>query len=127
MASSVEARLPFLDHRLVQFLFALPADMKIRDGWTKYIMRRALEGRIPELIRTRADKVAFSTPEDAWFREGRSFILGVLDAPSARNRGLYRRRELLSLLNAHFSGNINAGRAIWRALNLELWFRRFVD
>jgi asparagine synthase (glutamine-hydrolysing) len=128
MAFGVEARLPFLDHRLVSFLFSLPAEQKIRDGWTKYVMREALEGVIPERIRLRRDKIGFATPEADWFRSSLyGYMKREFAAPRTRNRGLYDVDRLLDLLERNAAGKVDAGRALWRALNLELWFRRFVD
>ncbi|MCE5249482.1 asparagine synthase C-terminal domain-containing protein, partial [bacterium] len=128
MAFSVEARLPFLDHRLVSFLFSLPSDQKIRSGRTKYVMREALKGLVPESIRTRSDKVGFSTPEAHWYRnEMLPYIREVIGSSTTRKRGLYAVPKLMSLIDVNAAGTVNAGRAIWRALNLELWFRRFID
>ncbi|MFC1607963.1 asparagine synthase (glutamine-hydrolyzing) [Candidatus Latescibacterota bacterium] len=128
MKFSIEARLPFMDHRLVSFLFSLPSDRKIRDGFTKHVMRDALTGVIPESIRTRTDKIGFSTPEAAWYRSGMQPIMHeVLGDSTTRKRGLYDTDRLASLITANASGKIDAGRALWRALNLELWFRKYID
>ncbi|MFC1692058.1 asparagine synthase (glutamine-hydrolyzing) [Candidatus Latescibacterota bacterium] len=128
MASSIEARLPFLDHRLVSFIFSLSARQKIRNGWTKYIMREAIKGIIPESVRTRSDKIGFSTPEADWFRNNMlPYVRDVLSAPKTKKRNLYDIPKLMTLIDANASGKVNAGRAIWRALNCELWFRRFID
>ena len=128
MAWAVEARLPFLDYRLVSFLFSLPPEQKIRDGVTKYVMREALRGVVPESIRARTDKVGFSTPEASWYRKGMlGFMRSILNDAVTRKRGLYNVERLSSLIEANASGRVDAGRALWRALNLELWFRRYVD
>lgn len=66
MAFGVESRVPFLDHPLVEFLGNLPADMKLRGGWTKWILREALIGILPEKVRTRKGKLGFSAPETKW-------------------------------------------------------------
>ena len=68
MAFSLETRLPFLDYRLVEFVFGLPVDQKIRAGVTKIILRNAMKGVLPEEIRGRMDKMGFMTPEAVWFR-----------------------------------------------------------
>ena len=68
MAHSIESRLPFMDYRIVELCFSLPDEMKIRNGETKWILRRAMDGILPPQVRDRRDKVGFSTPEDAWFR-----------------------------------------------------------
>ena len=128
MAFSIEARMPFMDHRLVSFIFSLPARQKIHKGWTKYIMREALKGIIPESIRTRTDKIGFVTPEANWFRsEMLPYVREVLNSSITKKRGLYINSKLMELIDANASGKIKAGRAIWRALNLELWFRCFID
>jgi asparagine synthase (glutamine-hydrolysing) len=68
MAFSVESRVPFVDHVLTEFVAGLPLNQKLRDGWTKFILREALRGILPEAIRTRRDKLGFVTPEAVWFR-----------------------------------------------------------
>ncbi|MBN1294731.1 MAG: asparagine synthase (glutamine-hydrolyzing) [Candidatus Latescibacteria bacterium] len=128
MACSVEARLPFLDHRLVSFMFSLPPEQKIRDGWTKHIMRKTLHGIIPESIRTRTDKIGFTTPEARWFRQDLlPFIRNTLNSETTKKRGFYDIPKLIYLVNRHASGKINASKTLWRALNCELWFRQFID
>lgn len=67
-AHSVEARLPFLDYRLVEKIASLPLDQKMRRGWTKYILREAMKGLLPEKVRKRKAKIGFVTPEQVWFR-----------------------------------------------------------
>ena len=68
MAFSLETRLPFLDYRLVEFIFCFPLEQKISHGLPKSVLRNAMEGIIPEEIRRRMDKMGFATPEDVWFR-----------------------------------------------------------
>jgi asparagine synthase (glutamine-hydrolysing) len=70
MAHSREIRLPFLDHELVKFLFQLPADLKIREGWTKYIMRKAFESVLPLEITWRKDKIGYEPPQREWMNNG---------------------------------------------------------
>jgi asparagine synthase (glutamine-hydrolysing) len=128
MAHSLEARVPFLDHRLVELAFSLPGGELIRNGRTKDVLRRALGGLLPDPIRERRDKLGFVTPERRWLRgalgafaeevfASRSFAeRGFIDAPAARRR-----------LARHRSGEIDAGMELWRALNLELWARTYLD
>ena len=68
MAFGIESRVPFLDHRLVEWLGTLPADMRLSDGWTKCILRDGLAGVLPELVRRRKSKLGFETPETAWLK-----------------------------------------------------------
>jgi asparagine synthase (glutamine-hydrolysing) len=66
MAHSVEVRLPFLSHELVEFLFTLPSDFKINQGWTKWILRKSVEKKLPAAITWRKDKVGFEPPQQQW-------------------------------------------------------------
>jgi len=66
MAHSREVRLPFLSHLLVEFMFSLPSSFKIHDGWSKYVVRKALAGRVPERVLWRKEKVGFATPNARW-------------------------------------------------------------
>lgn len=68
MAFSRESRVPFLDYRLVEYVASLPLNLKLRDGWTKYCLRRGAQGSVPDVILRRKDKLGFATPEDEWFR-----------------------------------------------------------
>lgn len=67
-ACSVEVRLPFLDYRLVEKIASIPLEQKMRSGWTKFILRKAMIGIIPETIRLRKSKLGFVTPEKVWFK-----------------------------------------------------------
>ena len=128
MAFGVEARLPFLDHRLVEFLYGLGADHKIRRGWTKAVLREAMDGILPEEVRWREDKMGFVTPEDLWFRTSlREPARDILSDARTRARGYLNVDAALRALNAHVAGQTNISNTIWRWLNLELWCRRFVD
>src|SRR5207253_8109320 len=83
MAFSIESRVPLLDHRLVELAFALPDDAKRHAGWSKYGLRRALEGLLPPSVVWRRDKKGFSTPLGNWLRDGRaSGVLNLLHDPA---------------------------------------------
>ena len=124
MAFSLEARVPFLDHRLVECVFSLPATCRVRDGWTKWILRQAMEGIVPEGIRWRRGKLGFATPEARWLREGSGWIRSlfsvgeVLSTPYLNARTIRRLQSLVDDGQADISG-------LWRVLNLELWLRVF--
>ena len=68
MAHSIETRLPFLDYRLLETSLSLPGSLKIRDGWTKWILRKAMDGRMPDAIVWRKNKFGFEAPEDIWLK-----------------------------------------------------------
>jgi asparagine synthase (glutamine-hydrolysing) len=128
MAHSLEARVPFLDHRLVELAFSLDGAELIRRGETKTVLRRALADLLPPAVRDRRDKLGFVTPEGRFLRGA----LGDLAADAFasqrfRDRGLVNVAHARSRLDAHRRGKLEAGMELWRALNLELWARRFLD
>jgi asparagine synthase (glutamine-hydrolysing) len=128
MAHSIESRVPFLDYRLVELVFSLPANYKIRNGTTKWIFREAMRGILPEVVRTRQDKVGFSTPEDKWFRGLLRGLIGdIIESPSFQARPYFDGMRIRSLFERHCQREINISPFIWRWVNLELWLRRFID
>ncbi len=126
---SLESRVPFLDYRLVEKTLASVSDMKIKNGMTKNILREAMLNILPEKIRTRKDKVGFKTPEDEWFREDKfkKFIKDLLISQSFKNRGIIQVDKAMSLYNKHLNLDIQISGEIWKWINLELWFREFID
>src|SRR5574341_308704 len=95
MAFSVEARVPFLDHRLVEWLARLPPELKLHRGMTKVVLREAMDGILPKEVRRRTDKMGFVTPEDQWLRvTWRSHIEAMLDSTSCKSRPYWRARVL---------------------------------
>jgi asparagine synthase (glutamine-hydrolysing) len=86
MAFGIEARLPFLDYRLVEYAIALSTDLKIRDGWTKWILRRAMSGILPQEIAWRTDKLGFEAPDELWLtRHGPEMFAKVKSSPLLRH------------------------------------------
>jgi asparagine synthase (glutamine-hydrolysing) len=128
MAFSIEARVPFLDHRVVEFLAALPLRQKIRNGVTKYILRKATRGLIPEAIRCRMDKMGFVTPEEVWMKESlRPFVLQVLTSASFRARKYWDADQVLASYTAYLEGRSAYSPEIWRIACTELWLRMMFD
>jgi asparagine synthase (glutamine-hydrolysing) len=128
MAYSVESRLPFLDYRVVEFLLSLPVNQKIRHGLSKWVLRNAAKGLIPEEVRQRKDKIGFSTPEDTWLRKDlKSFAETLILSDSFRSRIYFNSASVQQLLQLHLQGKQNLSEIIWKILILELWFRRFID
>ena len=127
MAHSLEARVPFLDHRLVELAFSLPGGELIRGGRTKDVLRRALAGVLPASVAARRDKLGFVTPERRWFRgELGVFAAQIFSSPELAERGFVDPAALQQRLRRHRSGEIDAGMELWRALNLELWARAYL-
>ena len=128
MAFSVEARLPFLDHRLVEWLAGQPADCKLRQGVTKVVLREAMAGILPETVRLRSDKMGFVTPEDRWLRvELRPQVEAMLDSDRVRSRPYWRQTVLKDWYRQYCEGRLTIGPVVWRWVNLEGWLRRFYD
>jgi asparagine synthase (glutamine-hydrolysing) len=126
MAASLESRVPFLDHRLVEFAAALPTEMKLRGLTTKYILRRAMKGKLPPPILKRR-KLGFPTPVGAWLRGQWSHILDefVLSA-RARQRGVFDPDFACELVARHRAGEDHTER-LWTLINFEIWQRRCFD
>jgi asparagine synthase (glutamine-hydrolysing) len=128
MAHGVEARVPFLDHRLVELAFSLPGHELIRGGRTKDVLRRALSDLLPPAVRERTDKLGFVTPERMWFRGALGDLAAdVFASRSFAERGFFDRAAAARRLDRHRRGEIDAGMELWRALNLELWAQAFLD
>lgn len=126
MAFSIEARLPFLDTRLIDCLWRWPAKLKLKDGISKYVMREAMKGLIPEKVRTRRDKMGFATPQDRWLRETLRPELESLFASSAfARREYWDVSRLQKAYTRYCAGEIEIGTSIWRCVTLELWHQQF--
>ncbi|MGO9334761.1 MAG: asparagine synthase (glutamine-hydrolyzing) [Acidimicrobiales bacterium] len=127
MAFSIESRVPFLDHDLVEFIFQLPVDQKIKRGWNRYVYRQAMKARMPEVNRTRRSKIGFTNPEAAWTRQRAPQIREVFSSSRLSSRGIFDSGRLLEEFDAWLGGKPGDGLAFWRVLVTELWLRRYVD
>ena len=127
MSASIESRVPFLDHVLVEFAARLPDRLKLRGFTTKRILREAVRGLLPDEILTRK-KMGFPVPFGQWTRERwQPVVRDVLLDHRTRERGLIDTAAMEHLLDAHREGHVAGGDAIWALLNLELWYRTFID
>jgi asparagine synthase (glutamine-hydrolysing) len=127
MSASIESRVPFLDHKLVEFAARLPDRLKLRGFTTKRILRESIRGLLPDSILTRR-KMGFPVPFAQWMRNGwNAAVEEVLLDRRTRERGLFNRPAVAALLQDHRDGRRNNGDAIWALLNLELWYRTFID
>lgn len=126
MAHSIEARVPFLDHPLVEFNLALGNDHKIVGGDTKRVLRRGMDGILPEVVRERRDKLGFATPEQVWFRGPlRGLIEDGIEATLARYPGLMNADGVRALAKDMLDGNRKVDFTLWRIVNLGIWGERF--
>lgn len=119
-AFSVEARLPFLDHRLVELIFSLPFQLLIKNGWTKYILRESMKHKIPDDIRLRKGKLAFSVPQKRWFKEIKTNMENNFSDNFVSSKYI-ERTKVLKMLN----GSLNNDKLLFRAYALERWMRVF--
>jgi len=127
MAASLESRVPFLDHKLVEFAAQLPDSWKLSGWTTKRVLRESMNGVLPASI-LRRPKMGFPVPFASWTRGPWSPLASdvLLDRRSTE-RGLLDARAVASLLRGHARGTMDGGDRIWSLLNLELWFRTFID
>lgn len=127
MAASIESRVPFLDHKLVEFTARLPQRMKLRGWTTKYILRRAMKGILPDSIISRR-KMGFPVPVGAWFRGEFSWVIDeyVLSERAAA-RGIFEPAVVREIVQRHGSGAENHAERLWSLVNFEIWTRRFID
>jgi len=120
MAHSIEARLPFLDYRLVEFCLGLPDAMKIQNGQLKYLLRQAMQGTVPDVVLQRKDKMGFVTPEEVWLgKDNRSMHNAVYSAIAGLQEfiGCDLKRDYQAMLN----NKLRYHSLIWRMLCAHRW------
>ena len=123
MAASIESRVPFLDHVLVEFATRIPREVQIQGLAGKRILKKAVEDLLPHSIMYR-QKLGFPTPWSGWLAGPRlQTIRDLLLEPRSLNRGYFRREVMEKLFDEHFSHHRDNQDRIWRLLNLELWHR----
>jgi len=126
IAASIESRVPFLDYQLAEFAASIPAELKIRSHSGKHLLKRSLNGLLPESIINRP-KEGFPVPIDRWLRERfLGQIRSVLLAEDAQTAAWIRPEVTRALLDDHAAGRANATRRIWNLFSLELWARVFL-
>jgi asparagine synthase (glutamine-hydrolysing) len=127
MANSLEARCPFLDHELLEFACTIPAELKLKGMTTKYILKRALQGIVPQEIIDRK-KHGFGVPVGQWFRTSlKSYLRDTLLSREALRRGYFDEAALRRLIAEHESGKRDHGHRLWALLTFEIWHRMFID
>lgn len=122
--------LPFLDHRLVEFMFRVPGRLKIRAGVTKHLLRRAMRGILPEETRTRIKKTGWNAPAHVWFSgSGRTSLLDLVRSQFFRERGIYNIPFVERIVEEH-ERIVSTGAPVdnhmmflWQLVNMELWLR----
>jgi asparagine synthase (glutamine-hydrolysing) len=124
MAHSIEARVPFLDYRLVEFALGLPEEFKIAGGITKRVLREAMIGILPETIRTRTDKLGFQTPEEEWMRESPTEFRAALQRAVDASDGIIT-PAALALLDDVAARRRPFSFLPWRLIAFGGWMERF--
>ena len=128
MAWSIEARSPFLDYRAVELAFSLPASWKIRGATSKYLLREAMKGLIPESVRTRREKWGFPIPVARWLAtELYQPTADLLADRRTQERGLYETDVISRALEQHRRGEVDASSALFDFVQVELWLRTVVE
>lgn len=127
LSKSVESRSPFTDVDLVEFSFRLPFYLKMHDGLGKYIHRISMQGVVPDFILQEGYKFGFTAPLSKHFATDTSPANAVLLSNRCLERGVFDVEGLRNLIAAHRKGSLNTSSFLYRALSVELWFRRFLD
>lgn len=132
----METFLPFFDYRLVEFMFRIPGEMKIRDGVTKHLLRKAMAGVLPEETRARIKKTGWNAPAHVWFSEGQGYeqLMDMVRSQRFRERGLYNVEEVERIIAEHVRitaspapGSENHMMFLWQLVNMETWLCMYVD
>ena len=120
MAHSIESRVPFLDHRLVELLFQFPDNLKINNGWTKFVLRQSMEGVLPKEIQWRTDKKGFVTPgEILWLRSSLAHLLEI-DYTQLPFLNITKTKKII---NEFKEGNNKFATLVWRIATLNHWLK----
>ena len=128
MAASVELRVPFCNTKLLEKLSSQPFSFKLKNGISKFPLKRIAQKYFSNDLVWRR-KVGFSLPLDDWFRNKRGLgrYIDILLDKTASQRGIFKRDELNKIIIEHQKKEQNHGRLLWNTLNLELWYRMFID
>jgi asparagine synthase (glutamine-hydrolysing) len=120
MAASIETRVPFLDHKLVEFCFGMPSTLKIKGKTSKYVLKKYAEGKIPNSIIYRK-KAGFPVPINFWFQKKDNPFINTLLSKETKEHSFINYKFLQRTINGYKSGEKNLDLKIWMLLNLELW------
>jgi len=127
MAFSREIRLPFLDHRLVELALSLPNSMKMKNGWTKWIMRKAFVGKLPDSIVWRKDKKGFTTPQEKWFRDELKSEIHTLFNENllVEEYGLMEKEKIQQFYQEFLKDEKIWYKEVFNIISVEIWLRKF--
>lgn len=124
MAHGVESRVPFLDHKLVEFAATMPSNIKFKDGTLKMVLVNAMRHELPDAILQRKDKMGFPVPLNAWLKNDiKGFVEDIFRSQQMKSRPYFNPEAILKSMESESK----FGRKIWGLLSLELWHRQFHD
>ena len=125
MAFAIEGRYPFLDYRVVEFALTLPAVYKLRDGCSKYILRKTMTGTVPQAILDRRDKMGFVTPEAEWIRNNMDAVRDLFETDSFRAERYIDVSKIRKSFDTLFTDRAISRLGLWKIIILEKWLRSF--
>jgi asparagine synthase (glutamine-hydrolysing) len=125
MAFSIEARVPLLDHNLVEYGVSLPDNLKVRNGWSKFVIRQAMKGLMPETVRLRKSKLGFAAPDRIWLSQDLRKLLNEMIAGDLRSQKYVDAAALRRWYGSAKadSANTESYLGLFRILSLEMWMR----
>ena len=127
MAPSLEARVPFLDHKVMEFAATIPTSLKLKGLTTKYILKKAVSDLLPDKILTRG-KEGFSIPIKNWImQELRPLLLDTLSESRVKKRGYFRPEYVQQLVQEHLDGRENHSHRLWALRVFEIWHQMYID
>jgi asparagine synthase (glutamine-hydrolysing) len=127
MAVSLETRVPFLDHALVEFAWRLPFDMKVRGDETKWILRQLLYRHVPRALIERP-KMGFGVPIGQWLRGPlREWAEALLDERRLREEGYFKPEPIRRMWNGHLKGSVNEQYRLWAVLMFQSWLEANIE
>jgi asparagine synthase (glutamine-hydrolysing) len=124
MAFSIESRVPFLDHRLVELTLNIPLEYKIKNGWTKYMLRKAIEGTVPHEVVWRKDKKGFITPQEAWLKKSKKQLLELIESTKIV-WDYFKKEELIQQINN--PSLVKNYSEFWRLITALIWSKKFIE
>jgi asparagine synthase (glutamine-hydrolysing) len=126
MAFSIEQRTPFLDYRLVEFLFGLSNKQKIDGGISKVILRKALKDILPRMIINRYSKLGFAVPQANWIKEMGDYIKDILGSIDFQQRVYWDSAKVRILCSDQLNNNTEISPFLWRVIACEIWHKVFI-